>query len=148
MEYVEMSFFAFVFVLFWLSLIGVTCVAFAMGGQPERYGAIIIVSGSVATAILGANHSNQSPQFEIWLLFADSIALLAIGLLALFSTRYWPLWAASFHAIAVMTHFADLMIPNIVPKAYFVFQGFWVYPMFVALLLGCFGHWQTRRSIY
>jgi hypothetical protein len=140
-----MSIYLFLFVFFWAALAVVTTLAFFYGGPPERTGMGIIVIGSVITAVLGLGSIIHLHQFEVWLLFSDGAVLLALVWLALTSVRYWPMWATSFHAVTVMTHVAALLIPNSVPKAYLMLQGFWVYPMFIAILLGVYGHRQALR---
>jgi hypothetical protein len=140
-----MSIYLFLFIFFWAALAIVTTLAFFYGGHPERTGMGIIVIGSVITAVLGLGSIIHLHQFELWLLFSDGAVLLALAWLALTSVRYWPMWATSFHAVTVMTHVAALLIPNSVPKAYLMLQGFWVYPMFIAILLGIYGHRQALR---
>lgn len=143
-----MSIFMFLFVFFWFVLLAVSTLAFMYGGYPERAGTGIIIIGSVATAFLGLGSIIHVQQFELGVLFTDSIVLLALVLLTLRSVRYWPLWATSFHAITVMTHVAALLSPQSVPRAYLVLQGFWIYPMFIAILLGIYGHRQSIRSAH
>jgi hypothetical protein len=140
-----MSIFIFLLVFFWVTLVGVASAAFTLGGGPERAGMVIIVAGSVVSAILGLGPIQNPQALDLWMLFSDSLVLLALGSLALRSLRYWPLWATSFHAITVMTHVADLLAPDKVPTAYLILQGLWIYPIFVAILLGIYGHRQALR---
>jgi hypothetical protein len=140
-----MSIFIVLLIFFWVTLVGVASAAFTLGGGPERTGMIIILVGSVVSAILGYGPSQNSQALDLWMLFSDTLVLFALGSLALRSARYWPLWATSFHAITVMTHVADLIAPNKVPTAYLILQGLWIYPMFVAILLGIYGHRQALR---
>ena len=141
----ETSMLLFLLILFWLTLVAVTSAAFILGGAPERTGMKIIVVGSVVSAVLASLPGRNPYALDLWMLFSDSLVLGALGRLALQSIRYWPMWATSFHAITVMTHVADLLAPNTVPTAYLILQGFWVYPMFIAILLGIYGHRQALR---
>jgi hypothetical protein len=106
---------------------------------------IIIVTGSVVSAVLGYLPNDNPQALDLWMLASDTIVLMALGKFALTSERYWPLWATSFHAFTVMTHVADLLAPKQVPTAYLILQGFWVYPMFIAVILGIYGHQQAMR---
>jgi hypothetical protein len=135
----------FLLIFFWVTLVGVTSAAFILGGSPERTGMKIIVVGSIVSAILAYLPGRNPYTLDLWMLFSDSLVLIALGSLALRSVRYWPMWATSFHAITVMTHVADLLAPNTVPTAYLILQGLWVYPMFIAILLGVYGHRQALR---
>lgn len=135
----------FLLILFWVTLVAVTSAAFILGGAPERTGMKIIVVGSVVSAVLASLPGRNPYALDLWMLFSDSLVLGALGSLALRSIRYWPMWATSFHAITVMTHVADLLAPNTVPTAYLILQGFWVYPMFITILLGIYGHRQALR---
>ena len=141
-----MSVFTFLLIFFWIMLGSVTILAFAYGGNCERTGMSIIVAGSAATALLGVNSNAHLKQFELWMLVSDTIVLIALLLLALRSVRYWPLWATSFHTITVMTHIAALLNPASVPRAYLMLQGFWIYPMFIAILLGIYGHRHVANN--
>jgi hypothetical protein len=140
-----MSIFIFLLVLFWATLVGVTSAAFTLGGKPERIGISIIVLGSVVSAALSAGQIRNHGALDLWMLLSDSLVLLALGRLALTSPRYWPMWATSFHSITVLTHIADVLIPKSVPTAYLILQGFWVYPMFIAVSLGVYGHSQIAK---
>jgi hypothetical protein len=140
-----MSMFIFLLLFFWISLVAVTSATLAFGGAPERTGIGIITAGSVISALLSFGPIKNLAVLELWMLLSDSLVLLALGRLALTSTRYWPMWATSFHGITVVTHVAALLIPAAVPKAYLVLQGFWVYPMFIAVSLGVYGHSQITK---
>ena len=140
-----MSIFIFLLVFFWVTLVGVASAAFTLVGGPERVGMVILLAGSIVSAILGLVPVKNPQTLDLWMLCSDALVLLALGSLALRSIRYWPLWATSFHAITVMTHVADLLAPDKVPTAYLILQGLWVYPMFVAILLGAYGHRQALR---
>lgn len=83
-------------------------------------------------ALLGSEFRS----IEIGILTVDIVTLGLLINIALYSNRYWPLWAAAFHSIAVMTHLAMLIDRSIIPEAYAVGQGLWAYPVLGALLAG------------
>ncbi len=139
-----MSLFQFLLILFWTTLVGVSFLTFRFGGEPEKWGMTIIILGSLASALMGSSSLRGTEGFEFYLLLADGIVLVALCRMALFSVRYWPLWATSFHMITVMTHAAALLTPTAVPKAYLMLQGFWIYPMFITILAGVYGHKQAQ----
>jgi hypothetical protein len=141
----RMTIYLFLFIFFWVALFVITTLAFRYGGGPERTGMAIIVLGSLMTAFLGVRSALHGHEFELLMLASDGVVLLALLWLALQSVRFWPLWATCFHTITVITHIAALLIPKDIPKAYLMLQGFWVYPMFIAVILGIYGHQQALR---
>lgn len=128
------------------TVLAVSCVfAFRYGGRSERWGAAILLVGSVLTMLA------QQPPFFDWrylrsgLLAVDLVVLAAFFALAQRSNRFWPLWATAFHLIAVVTHLVMFMQPAQVLQAYAIAQGFWAYPMLLVIVIGSEGH--RRRSI-
>ncbi|MBW8911111.1 MAG: hypothetical protein JF564_04320, partial [Sphingomonas sp.] len=87
---------------------------------------------SVLTALMGTGW--QGVNFGG--LLVDLAVLVALVLLMLATDKYWLLWMTAFHVIGVLTHIARLIDPMIVPRAYSIGQGFWAYPMLIALTMG------------
>lgn len=106
--------------------------AFWNGGVTEKQGAGIMIAGSVLTALVGTGWHGVN----FGVLLVDLTVLVALVLLTLRTDKYWLLWMTAFHVIGVLTHIAKLIDPGIVPRAYSIGQGFWAYPMLVALILG------------
>ncbi len=70
----------------------------------------------------------------------DIVALLALIYLAIKSDRFWPMWAAAFHLLAVTIHTAMMVAPQITPWAFATGAVFWAYPMLLALAIGSREH--------
>lgn len=122
---------------FYLSLVtAVFFYAFRYGEYPEKAGAVIIAAASVLTFVSSATPGNHYNALETEIFVVDIATWVALLRLALTSNRYWPLWATAFHSIALVIHVAVLIDRSIVPQAYAAGQGFWAYPVLVALLLG------------
>lgn len=135
--------------LFWqlvylIALVSVCSYAGWMGGWPERCGAAIMLVGSILTVIAATSFYPGWRTPETGIFIVDLLVLAAFANLALYSDRYWPLWATSFHLIAVLIHLATLAQTVIGPGAYSHAQEFWAYPMLAAIALGTFNH---RRSL-
>ncbi len=127
------------------SLFGISGYAFRYGGAAERYCAAILIIGSLASlAIVKAFHNHWHPA-SYYLLAVDGTALLALIAIALRSNRFWPIYAAAFQVPEVATHVATMVDPMIVPRAYALAQGFWIYPMLIALLIGTAGCRRRQR---
>jgi hypothetical protein len=115
------------------------------GGRAERQGAAIMFVGSMLTWLV------EQPQIFDWrfsrggLLALDIVILIAFFALAQSSNRFWPLWATACHLIAVTTHLVILLEPDRVLQAYAILQGFWAYPMLLAIVIGTGS--QRRRQV-
>ncbi|TZG26192.1 hypothetical protein [Sphingomonas montanisoli] len=118
-----------------ITLISICAYAIRCGGRPERQGAAIMIAGSVLTVPAASLVAQwQSPALGV--LAVDMAVLAAFLAIALRSDRYWPLWTTAFQLVGVATHLARLADPGIIPRAYSIAQGFWAYPMLVALAIG------------
>ncbi len=56
---------------------------------------------------------------QIGILVVDIATLVALSVLAAWYARYWPVWAAGFQAVAVLTDLAFLIDPRAVYRAYY-----------------------------
>jgi hypothetical protein len=78
-------------------------------------------------------------------MLAVDVALLA-GLLVLasFADRFWPLWMSAMQAVAVLSHTAIALNPDVIPRGYWQAATLWSYPM---LLLLAAATWSHRRRL-
>jgi hypothetical protein len=109
--------------------------AIRCGGKSELIGAGIMIAGSFFTPIIGFV-SFKLHAHLVGAMLIDLAVLAALLTLALRSDKFWPLWTTAFQIIGVATHLAKFVDPAIVPRAYSIAQGFWAYPMLVALVIG------------
>jgi uncharacterized membrane protein len=125
--------------IFWMTC--VICLVFALrfGERDERRGMMIIAIGSIVTSFVAAIKSYDYQDIGFWFLCVDLCVLLAFVKLLFDSQKYWPIWVGSLQLISVIIHLLDLLVPKIIPLAYAALQGFWVYPMFVAIMAGTYG---------
>jgi hypothetical protein len=100
----------------WLALGFTFALAFLRGGRPERLGAVLVAVAWILSPLVERRESWFEPQYGI--LLVDMATLLALALLAIRYERYWPICAASFQAIAVLTHLAFLINPQALYRAY------------------------------
>lgn len=131
--------------VYWFALCAVYLAVLMRGGRPEIFGMLLVTVGSILSTLLVSDLGLRFRNTESWMFAADVMMLITFVILALMTTRYWPMWVASFQAITVLTHLAESALPNAVPRGYSLLQGFWVYPMFVAILLGAYGHQKARQ---
>lgn len=132
-------------ILYISTLLLVTAGVLRTGGSAERIGIGIMFVGSLLTWAVQA-----SPMFD-WassrggLLIVDLGVLAALFVLSARSDRFWPLWATALHLIGVSTHLVFMFSPERLLRAYAIAQGFWAYPIFVCLLIGCVRYQRNLR---
>ena len=131
--------------IYWAALGACLLYAFRRGGAPERLGITIIAVGSILSVIVASGFAARFRTVEWGILLVDVGVLIAFLAIALRTDRYWPLWAAGFHTIGVATHVATLADPDVVSRAYALAQGFWAYPMMIAVAIGTRNHQRRSR---
>ncbi|WP_419807693.1 hypothetical protein [Sphingomonas sp.] len=62
--------------------------------------------------------------------------LLGLYALALRSRRFFPIWMAGFHLIAVTTHLSTVLEPEITPRLYRAMESLWAIPITLAMVFG------------
>lgn len=127
--------------LYLVTLLVVCSYAYWNGGAIEKQGAGIMILGSILTAIMGTGWHGVN----FGVLLVDLVVLAALMALMLRADKFWLLWMTAFHVIGVLTHIAKLVDPAILPRAYSIGQGFWAYPMLIALVLGVSEERRRRK---
>lgn len=121
--------------LFWMLTLGGCGYAAAAGGRDGRWASILIISASLLTipaTRLGAHWARS----EHGILAVDLALLLGLYALALSSRRYFPIWMAGFHLIAVTTHLSALVAPDFTPRIYRAMASLWAVPMTISMVVG------------
>lgn len=131
--------------MFWMTCAVCCAAAVWFGERDEKIGMAIIAIGSVATALIAAFANFNYAAVTIWFLVVDLTVLAAFLKLSFDSRKFWPIWVGSLQLISVVIHLLDLMLPKILPEAYVLLQGFWVYPMFLAIMMGTHGSRVAMR---
>lgn len=109
--------------------------AAVFGGRTGKAGALIFVLATALTFLVGGiNPSWANTAFGI--LVVDLACLIALAWLATRSTRYWPIWATGFQLIAVLTHVATMLAPDILPRIYQALATFWAVPILGVMVVG------------
>ena len=118
-------------------------VALKWGGRDERLTAIGLIVAVVASNLVGTAHYGHT---ETGILIVDVLVFGGLLALALWSDRYWPMWAAAFQLVATMVHFASMAETGNFAWAYYVALVFWSYPVFIALAGGTWFEGRFRRA--
>lgn len=131
--------------LIWATYVSLVCAgAILRGGASERAGGLIILFGWGATVVVMDPGWWRAPGP---VLAVDFLVLVALVALALRSERYWPLWAAGFHLLAVATHLARSLDPDLNPWAYITGEILWGYLLVTSLAIGTWGAWRQTRQL-
>jgi hypothetical protein len=72
----------------------------------------------------------------------DSTVLVTLIAIALWSDRFWPLWAAGFQLVGSMAHVLKMIDVAFAPWGYAVAARFWSYPILLVLFIGA---WRQHR---
>jgi hypothetical protein len=110
--------------------------AFLAGEKPERTGAALLIGATALSWVaFRLSHMHYSAA-EIGVFAVDCALLLGLCILALRADRYWPIFAAGFQGVGVLTHLAMLTGTAIAPLAYAHALNIWSYLVILSLVLG------------
>jgi hypothetical protein len=115
--------------------------AFWKGGREEQAAALGVLLSWLTTIVL------RDPRWigPQWGAFGADLALLALlTVLSIRTTRYWPLVAAAFQLLCVMTHVARMMDPGAV-RAWAYASGQIIFTDMLQIAIGV-GVWNTWRN--
>lgn len=113
------------------------CAGYAsiFGGRTGRAGSLIFITATILTIVaFKANPTWTQTSYGIFAV--DLGCWLALGILAIKTDRYWPIWALGFQTIAVSTHLATMVAEDIVPHAYRALLSFWGIPVLFSMVAG------------
>jgi hypothetical protein len=131
-------------IIYWLTLSLCILLIMRWGAAIEKTAVLAYAVAFVLSVVLPGNE-DAFRQLEVQILIIDLIMLLFFGWLALTSTRFWPLWATSFHCIPILTHLVQGLIPEPVAVAYYLMQGKASYAVLLSIVLGAYGHNKVRQ---
>jgi hypothetical protein len=127
-----------------LLMIAVCGGAFWKGGREEQVAAGAMLLAVLATLFL------RDPQWSgaQWGAFVSDFGLLAVYVtIALRSLRFWPLFAAAFELLCVVTHVARILDPGVRAWAYATAQVIWTQWVLFAIGVGTFNTWRRNRQL-
>lgn len=119
-------------------------------------GALIALSGDrsaqcflgailVATILTAATDTIIPKPLAAYVYLAIDSTLLAIAFYyVLTSVRYWPIWFAGFHSIAVAGQITRIIYAGPLPSINVDLAGFWSIPALIVFVIGV---QRDRRSI-
>ncbi len=118
--------------------------AFWKGGREEQVAAGGLMLSWLTTMVL------RDPRWigTQWGAFgADTCLFLLLLVLALRTKRYWPLAAAAFQLLCVVTHIARIVDPGVRAWAYATGQVIWSQWVFFSVGVGTWNTWRGTRQL-
>ena len=121
--------------MFWALTLVACGYATAAGGRDGRWAVSLLIAASLLT--IPATRLGQHWARTEFGVFSVDLALLA-GLYALVlrSRRYFPVWMAGLHLIAVTTHLSTMLAPDITPRLYRAMESVWAVPITLCMVFG------------
>lgn len=121
------------------------CVYVALrGAAPEKFGAAIILVGSILSTVALSSPARRFTSVEVGVFVVDVAALTALLVLSLRAERFWPLWVTALQFIATAAHAVKLIDSDLIRAVYAIVMGLWTYPV---LLIIVFGTWNHQRRL-
>jgi len=125
-------------VLFNILMLAASVYALGWGGAPER---LFVLMSVVALYVTIHVHHDNFLKLEVGLFLVDLAFFWALYLLALFSTRFWPIWMTALQGLCVLSH-AVILAPGPEGFGYAVLEQVWAWPMEMLLIVATFRHRQ------
>ena len=130
----------------WLAY-GVTLAICALALWQGRWEERASAAGQLANIALTVVWRDHSwPAVQRGAFVADLLFFAFLLVIALRTTRYWPLAAAAFALLAVLTHLAKMIDPALQQWAYITAGVIWTYSILAAIGVGTWNSWRTRRQ--
>jgi hypothetical protein len=112
------------------------------GEREERFVALAIILNVGVTQLF---RDRSWPNIQLAELVADVLTLALFSAIALRTSKYWPLCAAAFQLLSVMTHVAKLIDPLLQGWAYLTAIIIWTYLILITLAVGTWNSWRRRQ---
>lgn len=128
--------------VFRILLAVVAVYALLRGSRDERYVGLICVAGTFATQFVLSPLADRYEGVEAPALFVDLAVFAGFLIIALRSSRFWPLWVAALQLTTILGHLMKGVESGLLPHAYGAALMFWSYPIIVILAVGT---WRTHR---
>lgn len=129
-------------IVFW-TLLSVVCVfALVRGRTDERIAAGACALATLATHFIFGPLKMKYVSVEPVLVALDVAMLITFVILALRSSRFWPLWVAGLQLTMSAAHLLRAIDAHLMPPAYAAAAIFWSYPILLIILIGC---WRTHK---
>lgn len=128
---------------YWAILLLICAFAFWRGRSDERAAAGTCLAASLIQVLAISPAAHRYSGVEVGVLLIDLAVLAAFVLIALRSSRFWPLWVAGLQLTTIMGHLLKAVQLDLLPLAYAGALRFWSYPILLILAVGT---WRTQQQ--
>lgn len=128
-------------------LLVASCVyALLRGDWDSRTIAMICTGASVISHIMLRDNVARYSSVEVGVLVIDALTFIGFTVVALASSRFWPLWIAGLQLTTLLAHASKEIEIDLVPQAYAAAAVFWSFPILIILAIGTWHAEQRRES--
>jgi hypothetical protein len=128
----------------WTLFFGVTLGAFLRAGAEERLACLALLSSLTMTKVF---RDTTWSGIQWGALTGDIFMLGVLVVIALRSKRYWPIWAAGFQLLNLITHLSRSIDPKVEAWAYISAQVLFSWLCVIAIGVGVRAAWRERVRV-
>lgn len=121
--------------VFWILLLLVCTFALLRGRSDERIAAGACVAATLSTHFILGPLKLKFTNVEPGLVVLDLAMLVVFTMVALRSSRFWPLWVAGLQLTMSMAHLMKAVDLQLMPRVYAAASVFWSYPILVIIIV-------------
>ena len=128
--------------LFFLLLFATTGYALWRGDRDSRLAATICLVAVAMTQLLLHPVAHRYGSIEGGVVAVDAATFAGFTLIALSSSRFWPLWISGLQLTTLIGHGLKAVDWTLVPRVYGAALIFWSYPILLIVMAGA---WRAHR---
>ena len=118
--------------------------AFLKGEDLERFGAGAILLGWFASILVQQDGELYEPQIGLFVL--DTIMAIIFAGMAWRSRAVWPVWAAAFQLLSVMSHIMNMIDLRTPTASLYTVLNLAGYGVLACIVVGTVVAWQERKA--
>ncbi|CAM3096997.1 hypothetical protein SPAN111604_03600 [Sphingomonas antarctica] len=131
-------------IIFNIVLLSACGFALVRGAAPERTVAVMMLLAALA-GFATQNLGRRYEHVELSVTLIDLALLVGLIAVALRANRFWPMWLASLHIVAVAFQGVRAYIHDLPGWSYQRAVSLIAYPMLLILIVGCQRHFQRAQ---
>ena len=132
--------------IFALLMVATVVYAFWRGDRDSRLAAGVCVAALLLTQMVVHPVADRFGSVETGVVAVDIATLASFTVIALYSSRFWPLWVAGLQLTTSIGHLLKAIDWSLVPRAYAVATIFWSYPILIIIAVGAWRADRRRRA--
>jgi peptidoglycan/LPS O-acetylase OafA/YrhL len=121
---------------YWLFAFVICLFVYFDGDRTAKLGSLLFLCASVISAIAQATNGGWSQGINWPLLICDLAHFIGLFALAVYSKRYWPIWASGFQFLTVITVVSIALAPGTSYQIYRGLETVWAIPVLLVMLIG------------